>query len=125
MAFQKLTASSSVKQLLLRSWKRAANDGSNAPDDYRPRTAPGVYVPTAMTLSSMWPNMKPFVIASASQFRPSPPISMDSEESAKDYNEIKEYGRWSAPNEPLIKPRPRDSGWSVLRPHITRSRENW
>ena len=70
-----------------------ANDGSNAPDDYRPRTEPGVYVPTAMTLSSMWPNMKPFVIASASQFRPSPPISMDSEEWAKDYNEIKEYGR--------------------------------
>jgi hypothetical protein len=70
-----------------------ANDGSDAPDDYRPRTAPGVYVPTAMTLSSMWPNMKPFVIASASQFRPGPPISLDSDEWANDYNEIKEYGR--------------------------------
>ena len=70
-----------------------ANDGSDAPDDYRPRTAPGVYVPTAITLSSMWPNMKPFVIRSASQFRPSPPISMEGEEWTKDYNEIKEYGR--------------------------------
>jgi len=40
-----------------------ANDGSDAPDAYRPRTTPGVYVPTAITLSSMWPNMKPFAIA--------------------------------------------------------------
>src|SRR5262249_49595506 len=36
------------------------NDGSDAPDAYRPRTTPGVYVPTAITISSMWPNMKPF-----------------------------------------------------------------
>jgi hypothetical protein len=46
-----------------------ANDGSDAPDTYRPRTTPGVYVPTAITVSSMWPNMKPFVMASPSQFR--------------------------------------------------------
>ena len=26
-----------------------ANDGSDAPDDYRPRTTPGVYVPTPIT----------------------------------------------------------------------------
>jgi hypothetical protein len=69
-----------------------ANDGADAPDDYRPRTTPGVYVPTAITLSSMWPNMKPFAIVSASQFRPSAPISLDSKEWATDYNEIKDYG---------------------------------
>src|SRR5262245_57883846 len=68
------------------------NDGSEAPDDYRPRTTPGVYVPTAITLSSMWPNMKPFAIASASQFRPNPPISLQSKEWATDYNELKDYG---------------------------------
>ena len=28
-----------------------ANDGSNAPDAYRPRTSPGVYVPTAITIN--------------------------------------------------------------------------
>ena len=33
------------------------NDGCDAPDAYRPRTAPGVYVPTAITISSMWPTM--------------------------------------------------------------------
>jgi hypothetical protein len=31
------------------------NDGCDAPDAYRPRTTPGVYVPTAITLSSMCP----------------------------------------------------------------------
>src|SRR6266446_8179902 len=45
-----------------------ANDGSDAPDDYRPRATPGVYVPTAITLASMWPNLKPFAMTTPSQF---------------------------------------------------------
>jgi hypothetical protein len=69
-----------------------ANDGSNAPDAYRPRTSPGVYVPTAITINSMWPNMKPFALAKGSQFRPKPPVTLDSAEWATDYNEVKEYG---------------------------------
>jgi hypothetical protein len=69
-----------------------ANDGSNAPDAYRPRTAQGVYVPTAITLSSMWPDMKPFAMTKGSQFRPKPPVALDSKEWATDYNEIKDYG---------------------------------
>ncbi len=40
-----------------------ANDGSDAPDAYRPRTTPGVYVPTPITAASMWPNVKPFAMA--------------------------------------------------------------
>jgi hypothetical protein len=68
------------------------SDGSDAPDAYRPRTTPGVYVPTAITISSMWPNMKPFAIANPSQFRPGPPIALASKEWATDYNEIKDYG---------------------------------
>jgi hypothetical protein len=69
-----------------------ANDGFDAPDAYRPRTAPGVYVPTAITLSSMWPDMKPFVMAKGEQFRPGPPPPLRSDEWATDYNEIKDYG---------------------------------
>src|SRR5882724_12052071 len=69
-----------------------ANDGSDAPDAYRPRTTPGVYVPTAITINSMWPDMKPFAIAKGSQFRPKPPVALDSTEWATDYNEIKNYG---------------------------------
>ena len=74
-----------------------ATDGSDAPDAYRPRTTPGVYVPTTITISSMWPNMRPFVIRSPSQFRPDPPVSLESKEWATDFNELKDYGgRFSA-----------------------------
>jgi hypothetical protein len=69
-----------------------ANDGSGAPDAYRPRTTPGVYVSTAIPISSMWPNMKPFVLKNASQFRPGPPVSLESKEWATDYNELKDAG---------------------------------
>src|SRR5258705_1234885 len=69
-----------------------ANHGYVAPDDYRPRTSPGVYVPTAITLSSMWPNVKPFAMTKGSQFRPDPPVALESKEWATDYNEIKDYG---------------------------------
>jgi hypothetical protein len=51
-----------------------ANDGSDALDDYRPRTTPGVYVPTAITRAAMWRNVNPFAIDNPSQFRPRPPI---------------------------------------------------
>src|SRR5215467_8794499 len=69
-----------------------ANDGHDAPDAYRPRTTPGVYIPTPITAASMWPNMKPFAINSPSQFRPQAPVSLKSKEWATDYNEIKDYG---------------------------------
>ncbi|SHN73513.1 vanadium-dependent haloperoxidase [Bradyrhizobium erythrophlei] len=70
-----------------------ANDDHNAVDDYRPRTAPGVYVPTSITAASTWSKVKPFALTTASQFRPDPPISLSSREWATDYNEIKDYGR--------------------------------
>jgi hypothetical protein len=69
-----------------------ANDGYDAADDYRPRTTPGVYVPTPITAASKWANVKPFAMATPSQFRPGPPISLESTEWATDYNEIKDYG---------------------------------
>src|SRR6201997_4343239 len=50
------------------------NDGTNAPDDYRPKTRPGVYVPTPITVGSAWPRMTPFVLEKPSQLRPGPPI---------------------------------------------------
>ncbi len=69
-----------------------ANDGSDAADDYRPRTTPGVYVPTPITAGSTWPNLKPFAMAKGSQFRPGPPISLESKDWAADFNELKDYG---------------------------------
>jgi len=40
----------------------------------------------------MRPNLKPFAMAKGSQFRPGPPISLESKEWATDYNELKDYG---------------------------------
>jgi len=67
-------------------------DGANAPDAYRPKTTPGVYVPTPITVGSMLPNTKPFALTSPAQFRPAAPISLKSQQWAADYNEIKELG---------------------------------
>jgi hypothetical protein len=69
-----------------------ADDGANAPDVYRPRTAPGVYVPTVTPLAAHWPGVKPFALTSASQFRPPAPIPLNSTEWAANYNEIKDFG---------------------------------
>jgi Vanadium chloroperoxidase N-terminal domain/PAP2 superfamily len=69
-----------------------AKDGADAADAYRPKTKPGVYVPTPITVASMWPNVKPFAMTSPSQFRPEPPIALNGEQWASDYNEIKELG---------------------------------
>jgi PAP2 superfamily len=69
-----------------------ANDGSSAADAYRPVTTAGVYIPTALTVAPQWPDLMPFAMTSPSQFRPKPPIALESEQWAKDYNEIKELG---------------------------------
>ena len=69
-----------------------ARDGADAPDSYRPKAKPGVYVPTPITVASMWPNVKPFAMTKGSQFRPDPPISLTSKEWAADFNELKDYG---------------------------------
>ena len=68
------------------------NDGASAPDAYRPRTKPGIYIPTAMPVGWQVARMTPFVLASPSQFRAKPPPPLKSAEWARDYNEIKELG---------------------------------
>ena len=74
------------------------HDGSDAPDSYRYKTKPGVYVPTPIMTSSTWANVKPFALTSASQFRPQPPVSLASEQWATDYNEIKDFGGKTSTN---------------------------
>jgi hypothetical protein len=69
-----------------------AKDGADAPDSYRYKTKPGVYVPTPITVSSTWGNVTPFALASPTQFRPQPPVALKSEQWANDYNEIKDFG---------------------------------
>jgi hypothetical protein len=68
------------------------NDGSVAPDAYRPHTTAGVYVPTVIPAVPHWGKRKPWVMASPDQFRPGPPPSLTSETWARDYNEVKALG---------------------------------
>ncbi len=74
-----------------------ANDGAAAAQfNYRARRAglPGVWVPltSAPALLPGWGNVTPWVQTSGSQFRPEGPPPLDSEQYARDYNEIKEIG---------------------------------
>jgi PAP2 superfamily len=69
-----------------------ANDGTSAPDAYRPRTRPGAYIPTPITYGWALATMTPFALGSPSQFRAKPPPSLKSAEWARDYNEIKDIG---------------------------------
>ena len=62
-------------------------------ESYRPYTIPGVYVPTVVPLVSSWAQRRPWLMTSASQFRPGPPPKLASELWARDYNEIKALGR--------------------------------
>src|SRR2546427_471460 len=69
-----------------------AGDGFDTPESYRPHTTPGVYVPTVLPDIAHWPGRKPWLLASADQFRPGPPPSLTSAVWARDYNEIKALG---------------------------------
>ena len=68
------------------------NDGSNTPEDYRPATTAGVYVPTTIPIESTSSKIKPFAMTSASQFRAAPPPALTSETWTRDLNEIREIG---------------------------------
>jgi hypothetical protein len=69
-----------------------ANDGSAAPESYRPHTRPGVYVPTTVPQFSTVGATTPWILESGSQFRPGPPPALDSETWTRDVNEIRELG---------------------------------
>jgi hypothetical protein len=68
------------------------NDGSNTPEDYRPATTAGVYIPTTIPIESTSSKIKPFAMTSASQFRAAPPPALTSETWTRDLNEIREIG---------------------------------
>jgi hypothetical protein len=68
------------------------NDGSDRPDEYRPATAPGTYVPTVLPAASQWGLVRPFALAEGAQFRPGAPYALTSEDWARDYNEVRRLG---------------------------------
>ena len=80
---------------------RANDFSAQAQFDYNPPGAglPGVWIRlnNAPALLPGWGNVTPFVLHSASQFRPDAPPALDSERYAQDYNEIKIIGAVNSP----------------------------
>jgi len=76
---------------------RVDDNSAQAQFDYHAPGAgtPGVWVRlnNAPALLPGWGRVTPFVMRSASQFRPEAPPALNSEQYAKDFNEIKEIGR--------------------------------
>jgi len=73
-----------------------AQDGRDATVIYVPGSGPAVWVPTPPAfLAAQAPEtrfVQPFALNSPSQFRPEGPFRLDSEDWARDYNEIKALG---------------------------------
>jgi PAP2 superfamily len=69
-----------------------AEDGSMAPNVYRPHTTPGVYVPTVFPVVPHWGKRKPWILTSGDQFRPGPPPALTSDTWKRDLAEIKAVG---------------------------------
>ncbi len=73
-----------------------ANDDSTAIVPPPDGSGPGVWVPTPPAflpyLLPQWGFVTPFGMSSSSQFRPPGPPSLDSQQYAADYNEVKELG---------------------------------
>ncbi len=69
-----------------------ADDAVAPTETYRPHTTPGAYVPTAMPAAPQWVQRKPWLMASAAQFRPGAPPALASDAWARDYNEVKAIG---------------------------------
>jgi hypothetical protein len=73
-----------------------ADDGRDASVIYVPGSGPGVWVPTPPAFLAAQapetPFVQPFVLRSASQFRPQGPFRLTSDEWARDFNEVKALG---------------------------------
>lgn len=69
-----------------------SDDGATAPESYRPHTTVGLYVPTVLPAVPQWATRKPWLIGSASRFRPDAPPPVTSDLWARDLNEVKALG---------------------------------
>jgi hypothetical protein len=69
-----------------------ADDGSEAPNTWRPMTAPGTYIPTSLPGGSSWGKVMPWLLEKGDQFHPTPPPALTGDAWAKDYNEVKSLG---------------------------------
>lgn len=73
-----------------------AGDGAGATESYRPRTAPGAYVPTPLPVSSEWGRVALWLGGDTARFRPPPPPTLDGPHWARDYEEVRTVGARSS-----------------------------
>ena len=60
---------------------------------FRPSTTPGVWIGASLpSLEPHWATFRPWVIPSADALRPPPPVALNSERWARDYNEVRRLG---------------------------------
>ena len=75
---------------------RRTNDGSMTMVPYTPGTDPGMWQPTppmyASAMMPQWATVTPFAMTSPSQFRPVPPLPLDSAQYAADFNTVYTLG---------------------------------
>jgi membrane-associated phospholipid phosphatase len=74
-----------------------SNDGSAVtPPPFVPKNQPGDYQLTPPNFAPadfiQWPNVTPFVLRRADEFRPGPPPHLDSERYTRSFNEVKSLG---------------------------------
>jgi hypothetical protein len=69
-----------------------ADDGWDAPNTWKPVTAPGVYIPTTLPGGSTWGKVTPWILDKPDQFHPAPPPALPTSAWGKDYNEVKALG---------------------------------
>jgi hypothetical protein len=78
-----------------------AVDGAGAVSSYRPREAPGAWVPAAAPAVPHWGRRTPWVIGSTAPILPEPPPALDSDAWARDLDEVRTMGaRSGAPRSP-------------------------
>jgi hypothetical protein len=77
-----------------------AGDGRNAPITYTPGSGPGAWIPTSPAPPTVvyLSQMRPFAMATASQFRANGPPALTSEQYMADFNEIKRLGCLNCPD---------------------------
>ena len=72
--------------------KLRTGDGVDVTETYQPATKAGVYIPTVIPLGSTCSIVTPWALKSVSQFRPSAPYRLSSEQYARDLNEVQAMG---------------------------------
>ena len=60
---------------------------------FRPSTTPGVWIGASLpSLEPHWATFRPWVVANPDSLRPSPPVALNSERWARDYDEVRRLG---------------------------------